>query len=100
MSEISHISKFHFWSHLLSCENEKLPAFWIDQNNANETYISMDNAPTKKGEFKKDKSSEQRKDQPRWKATDLSDAMDNLYYHALSDRVGYSVASNEITFIN
>jgi hypothetical protein len=49
-------------------------------NNAMESFVSMDNAPILPSEFKKDKSSERKIDQPRWKATDLSDAVDNLYY--------------------
>ena len=57
-----------------------VPAFKINANNAMETYVSMDAAPVMPQEFKKDKSSERRTDQPRWKATDLSDATDNLYY--------------------
>jgi hypothetical protein len=43
----------------------------------------MKNAPIKDQEIKKDKSSERNTNIPRWKATDLSDAWDNLYFWEL-----------------
>jgi len=78
--EASHMDKFQFWHKFLSGDYTNVPAFSINMNNAMETYVSMDSAPIKPDEFKKDKSSERKTDQPRWKATDLSDAVDNLYY--------------------
>jgi len=80
LHEIPHMDKFLFWHKFLSGEMPGVPAFKINANNAMETYVSMDAAPITPQEFKKDKSSERRTDQPRWKATDLSDATDNLYY--------------------
>jgi len=78
--EIPHMDKFLFWHKFLSNDMPGVPTFKINANNAMETYVSMDAAPVMPQEFKKDKSSERRTDQPRWKATDLSDATDNLYY--------------------
>lgn len=82
--EASHMDKFQFWNKYLSGDFTNIPAFRINMNNAKETFFSMDNAPIIQDEFRKDKSSERRSDQPRWKATDLSDAVDNLYYWILS----------------
>ncbi len=82
--EAQHMDKFIFWQKLLSGEYPNAPAFAVNMNNAMETFVSMDNAPVHPQEFKKDKSSEKKTDQPRWKATDLSDAVDNLYYWILS----------------
>jgi hypothetical protein len=59
----------------------------------------MDNAPVLPQEFKKDKSSERRQDQPRWKATDLSDAADNLYYWVLDPLIGDQPHANEMMFL-
>jgi len=80
LHEISHMDKFIFWHKFLAGDNPNVPVFRINMNNASETFVSMDAAPVLPQEFKKDKSSERRQDQPRWKATDLSDAVDNLYY--------------------
>jgi len=82
--EAHHADKFIFWQKLLSGEFSNIPDFAINMNNAMETFVSMDNAPVTPQEFRKDKSSERRTDQPRWKATDLSDAVDNLYFWVLS----------------
>lgn len=83
--EASHMDKFIFWNKFLANDNPNVPAFAINMNNANETYVSMSSAPVLPDEFKKDKSSERKTDQPRWKATDLSDAVDNLYYWLFND---------------
>ena len=80
LHEISHMDKFIFWHKFLSGERDTIPAFKINMNNAMETFVSMDSAPILPSEYKKDKSSERRAGLPRWKATDLSDAVDNLYY--------------------
>ena len=80
LHEISHMDKFIFWQKFLSNDRPNVPSFRINMNNAMETYVSMDSAPVMPTEFRKDKSSERRTGQPRWKATDLSDAVDNLYY--------------------
>ena len=80
LHEISHMDKFLFWHKFLANDLSSVPSFRINMNNAMETFVSMDAAPIMPSEFKKDKSSERKTDQPRWKATDLSDAVDNLYY--------------------
>jgi len=82
--EASHMDKFQFWHKFLSGNYPEVPEFAINMNNAMESYVSMDNAPVLPQEFKKDKSSERKTDQPRWKATDLSDAIDNLYFWIFS----------------
>ena len=64
-----------------------------------ETFVSMDNAPIKPDEFKKDKTSERRKDQPRWKATDLSDAADNLYYWMFSPALDASGPTHDMIIL-
>jgi hypothetical protein len=64
-----------------------------------ETFASMDGAPIMPQEFKKDKSSERKKDQPRWKATDLSDAVDNLCYWLLSPLIGDQHPSNDMIML-
>jgi hypothetical protein len=97
--EASHMDKYQFWHKFLSGDFPNLPAFRINMNNAMETFVSMDNAPVLPQEFKKDKSSERKKDQPRWKATDLSDALDNLYYWVLDTMTGDQLPSNDILFL-
>ncbi len=87
LHEIAHMDKFLFFQKYLAGQYPQLPSFEINGNNAYETYVSMNTAPVKKQEIKKDKSSERREDQPRWKATDLSDAWDNLYYWELAPLV-------------
>lgn len=81
--EANHMDKFQFWNKFLSNDFPSLPEFAINMNNAYETFFSMDNAPILPSEFKKDKRSEKKTDQPRWKATDLSDAADNLFFWIL-----------------
>jgi len=97
--EAHHMDKYQFWYKFLSGEYPSLPAFRINLNNAMETFYSMENAPILPQEFKKDKSSERKKDQPRWKATDLSDAVDNLFYWLLSPLAGDQYPSNDIMFL-
>ena len=97
--EAPHMDKYQFWHKFLSGDYTNLPAFRINMNNAMETFVSMDNAPVLPQEFRKDKSSERKKDQPRWKATDLSDAVDNLYYWVLDRMVGDHMPSNDMMFL-
>ena len=97
--EAHHMDKYQFWFKFLSGEYPNMPAFRINMNNAMETFFSMDNAPILPQEFKKDKSSERKKDQPRWKATDLSDAADNLCYWLLSPLAGEQQHSNEMILL-
>lgn len=94
--EASHMDKFIFWTKFLSGEYPHVPRFRINMNNAMETYVSMDGAPVHPSEFKKDKSSERKTDQPRWKATDLSDAADNLYYWIFSALLNDEEPSNDM----
>ena len=98
--EASHMDKYQFWHKFLSGDYPNLPAFRINMNNAMETFVSMDNAPILPQEFKKDKSSERKKDSPRWKATDLSDAVDNLYYWVLDSMVGDQMPTNEMIILS
>lgn len=81
--EISHMDKFLFFSKYMDGDYSFLPRFSINANNAMECYVSMKNAPVKEQEIRKDKSSERDENIPRWKATDLSDAWDNLYFWEL-----------------
>jgi len=97
--EAHHMDKYQFWFKFLSGEYPTMPAFRINMNNAMETFFSMDNAPILPQEFKKDKSSERKKDQPRWKATDLSDAADNLCYWLLSPLTGEQQPTNEMILL-
>jgi hypothetical protein len=86
-SEIKHMDKYRFYNILLSDQHPNLPYFRINQNNANETYISMKNAPIEPHEIKKDKRSERDDNLAQWKATHLSDAVDNVVYWKLSQRL-------------
>lgn len=97
--EAPHMDKYQFWHKFLSGDYPNLPAFQVNMNNAMETFASMDNAPVLPQEFKKDKSSERKKDQPRWKATDLSDAVDNLYYWVLDPMIGDQLHANDMMFL-
>jgi hypothetical protein len=100
--EIPHMDKYLFWQKYLSGDYPNLPRFRINGNNANETYFSMDRAPVLPQEIKKDKSMERpdkRGDRPRWQATDLSDAVDNLYYWELSPMVEYNDPSFDMQII-
>ena len=99
LHEISHMDKFIFWHKFLSNDNPSIPLFKINMNNAMETFVSMDAAPVLPTEFKKDKSSERKTDQPRWKATDLSDAVDNLYYWMFFQSIGNSEPAHDMTFL-
>ena len=93
------MDKFIFWHKFLSNDNPSIPLFKINMNNAMETFVSMDAAPVLPTEFKKDKSSERKTDQPRWKATDLSDAVDNLYYWMFFQSIGNSEPAHDMTFL-
>jgi hypothetical protein len=97
--EANQMDKYQFWHKFLSGEFPSLPMFKINMNNAMETFVSMDNAPILPQEFKKDKSSERKKDQPRWKATDLSDATDNLFYWVLSPLTGEHAPSFDMVLL-
>lgn len=87
--EILHMDKYRFYIRFLTKDIPAFPFFLINQNNAMETYVSMCNAPILLHEIKKDKSSERDEDLPQWRATHLSDALDNLlywkFYSALDD---------------
>lgn len=97
--EANQMDKYQFWHKFLSGEFPSLPMFKINMNNAMETFVSMDSAPILPQEFKKDKSSERKKDQPRWKATDLSDAADNLFYWVLSPLTGEHAPSFDMVLL-
>jgi hypothetical protein len=78
--EILHQDKYLFYNLSLREDNNNIPKLRINQNNANETFISMRDAPIKSDEIKKDKRSERNENLPQWKSTHLSDAVDNIYY--------------------
>jgi len=98
--EIQHMDKFQFWHKFLSGEYNSVPRFCINMINAYETFFSMENAPILPDEIKKDKRSERDTKEPRWKATDLSDAVDNLYYWMFYQSVGEQLYKNEVVFGN
>ena len=79
-------------------EYNSVPTFRINTVNAYETFFSMENAPILPDEIKKDKRSERNTRGPRWKATDLSDAVDNLYYWMFFQSVGEQSYTNEVYF--
>ena len=99
LHEISHMDKFIFWHKFLSNDNPNVPVFKINMNNAMETFVSMDAAPIMPSEYKKDKTSERKTDQPRWKATDLSDAVDNLYYWMFYQSLEGSEPAHDMSFL-
>ena len=98
--EAQHMDKFNFWHKFLIGENSSVPRFRINMVNAYETFFSMENAPVLPDEFKKDKRSERNSKEPRWKATDLSDAVDNLYYWMFYSCLGEQSYTNEVMFGN
>lgn len=77
--EADHMDKYRFWNHYLS-DGHDAPKFRINKVNCKETIVSMQDAPMHPNEFRKDKSSERNKNIPQWKATHLSDTVDNLVY--------------------
>jgi hypothetical protein len=78
--EADHMDKYRFFYKYLAEDNPYVPALRINKENCKETMVSMKDAPMKVAEFKKDKSSEKNPNIPQWKATHLSDAVDNLLY--------------------
>jgi len=97
LHEIPHMDKYFFYIKLLPNNIPGLPNFIINQNNAYETYVSMDNAPIKELEIKKDKKSERDKNLPQWKATHLSDALDNVLFWKFSHLIDvHTIPSNDI----
>ena len=80
MHEILHMDKYLYYIEALSGDNINIPMLKINGNNASESYVSMKDAEIDKIEIKKDKSSERNDNIPQWKATHISDAIDNIYY--------------------
>ena len=80
LSEINHMDKYLFYNIALKEDGTAIPVLRINQNNANETYVSMRNAPILSTEIKKDKRSEKSDTIAQWKSTHLSDDVDNVYY--------------------
>lgn len=81
-----HMHRFEFWIRLLSGKDERLPKFLFDLDDCSQWLISAENAGVKQTEkgFKKDKSTETRKDKegnylirPE-DSTHLSEAADTL----------------------
>lgn len=85
--EISHLDKYLFYNIALA-EDGMIPALRINQNNAYEAYISMKDAAIMPSDIQKDKRSERNENIPQWKATHLSDAIDNIYYWLYAHLIG------------
>ena len=87
---IRHAEKHLVWEALLKGDNKRLPAFKINRENAENTYISMKNAPSvqgRNGEVKKDKKSEKSITIKRQHATDLSDAADVVIHGMFHSKI-------------
>ena len=78
--EAGHMDKYQFYNRFLKEEFPNVPVLRINQTNCMETIVSMQDAPIKVDEIKKDKRSERDINLPQWKATHLSDTADNLLY--------------------
>lgn len=92
--EANHMDKFLFYNVALKEEDTAIPALRINENNAQETWVSMKNAPILPGEIKKDKRSERSDSLPQWRSTHLSDAVDNVYYWLYSYLTQGNTTSN------
>jgi hypothetical protein len=76
-----HDKKFLLWNEILKGTRADLPTFKMNKANCTELYISMSNAPAKKGSneaIKKNKASESSKKIKPQHATHLSDAGDTI----------------------
>jgi len=78
--EAGHMDKYQFYNQFLKEEYPNVPVLRINENNCMETIVSMQEAPIRPEEIKKDKRSERDLKLPQWKATHLSDTADNLLY--------------------
>lgn len=82
---VDHADKYRIWEQVLAeipgqPRDTKTPKFRMNEATAYETYYSMSKARLKKGErgLEKDKGSEKSTTLEQWKATHLSDAVDNI----------------------
>lgn len=93
---ISHHNKYRIWEMVLNegaNRNPKAPKFRVNTSNAYEAYYSMSQArikSTKNNEYGKDKDDEGKMGKEEWKATHLSDSVDNIVcfdnQHLLEDK--------------
>lgn len=97
--EILHMDKFRFYNKMLTEDHPHLPFLRINQNNAYETYFSMTRAPIDAAEIKKNKRSERDENLPQWKATHLSDAVDNVVYWKFFQLLQSQGGSYEVEFL-
>jgi hypothetical protein len=96
-SNQSHESKFNLWNVLLTKSDSRFPTIRFNKYNCKELWISMSNAPAKRGTktaIQKVKSSEKKKSLAQEHATHFSDTADlivvGLFIHMLQGG-GYSV---------
>lgn len=85
--EASHMDKYRFYNQYLTELDHTAPVLRINKENCKESIVSMQDAPMYAAEFRKDKRAEKNKNIPQWKATHLSDAVDNLLYWKFKDQV-------------
>ncbi|MCO6501353.1 MAG: hypothetical protein J5I47_13390 [Vicingus serpentipes] len=85
--EADHMDKYRFFNKFLSEANPNVPCLRINEENCKETIVSMQDAPIEPSNFKKDKKSEKDKNIPQWKATHLSDTVDNLLYWKFKNQI-------------
>lgn len=91
---IDHADKYRIYEEILNeipgmPRDVKTPKFRINEIAAQQALYSMQKADLKKGEkgYEKDKSSEKKKTLDQWKATHLSDAVDNIICFENADLV-------------
>lgn len=82
---VPHRYKYRIWQLVLDerkeKRNPKAPYFKLNINNAFQSFYSMSKAPLKLSQtdgYQKDKASEKKLQLDQWKATHLSDAVDNI----------------------
>lgn len=88
-----HSKKYMLWEAILRGDHERLPKFRMNLYNCKELRLSMINAKTAagaNGDIKKDKSIERSTKIPRQHATDLSDALDSIFYGRYYDTFRYA----------
>ena len=88
-----HDKKFRLWELILKENNDLYPIFRINIYNCRELLVAMQHAKTKERSdiagVKKDKSSERATDHTRVYATDLTDALDSVFFQ----RYGYLLSN-------
>jgi hypothetical protein len=85
LSEIPHKEKFMFFQELFGGYNPTYPEIEINNENALDLILSIQNSPLLPGIIEKDKRAE-RKETDQVKTTHLSDTMDNLLYWKFAEQ--------------